>query len=323
MRIKIGSRAGQGGAALIMVIWVLAALSIILSEFVFSSRTSLNAARNRKMDATSYYLALGAFSLAVDEISGDYQYLLPGDGGGVIFMHKGEQNEEGQEYPVREGTIPGAGKYFYQITDEESKMNINSVDRKQLVEFFRLLGIPMGVERDTIVDSILDWRDSNDMHRLNGAEDDYYQSLAPPYSAKNNDFDSAEELLLVKGMTREIFYGLKTGSGKSLSELVTVFGDRLNFNTASEEVIRSFYVQPGMVTKITGEREIEPYRDQRGTSSYFTIIAGGVADGSKNGRKIKALVNRSSRSGEAAEATVLQWNDNYREPAQKNDQDES
>ena len=44
-------------------------------------------------------------------------------------------------------------------------------------------------------------------HRLNGAKDDYYQSLNPPYKAKNGRFESVEELLLVRGVTRDYFYG--------------------------------------------------------------------------------------------------------------------
>jgi general secretion pathway protein K len=73
------------------------------------------------------------------------------------------------------------------------------------------------VEKETIVDSILDWRDEDDFHRLNGAESDYYQSLEPPYKCKNADFDDIGELLLVKGVTPDLFNG-------RLDKIVTVQG---------------------------------------------------------------------------------------------------
>jgi len=59
-------------------------------------------------------------------------------------------------------------------------------------------------ERAVIVDSILDWRDADDLHRLHGAEDAYYRSLPDPYRCKNAPFDSVDELVLVRGMRREL-----------------------------------------------------------------------------------------------------------------------
>jgi len=70
-----------------------------------------------------------------------------------------------------------------------------------------------------IVDSILDWRDENDLHRINGAENAYYQALSDPYDCKNGDFDAIEELLMVRGITPDIFYG-------GLKDRVTALQDR-------------------------------------------------------------------------------------------------
>jgi len=61
---------------------------------------------------------------------------------------------------------------------------------------------------DTIVDSILDWRDRDtDMTRPNGAENAYYHKQRIPYDAKNGEFESPEELLKVRGVTPQLFYG--------------------------------------------------------------------------------------------------------------------
>ena len=74
---------------------------------------------------------------------------------------------------------------------------------------------------DIIVDSILDWIDTDDLHRLNGAESDYYQSLPNPYKAKNGRLDTLEELLLIKGMSPDILFGTKEQKG--LIHFVTIY----------------------------------------------------------------------------------------------------
>ncbi len=100
----------------------------------------------------------------------------------------------------------GDGNYVLKITDESGKLNINSAPEIVLRKLIEIMGIE-GTDIDTVADSIMDWKDKGDLHRLNGAKSDYYLSLPNPYKAKNADFDTLEELLLVKGVTRELLYG--------------------------------------------------------------------------------------------------------------------
>ena len=58
-----------------------------------------------------------------------------------------------------------------------------------------------------LINALLDWRDADNDTREGGAESDYYNTLEPPYNAKNGPFDSIEELLLVKGFNAAILYG--------------------------------------------------------------------------------------------------------------------
>lgn len=70
----------------------------------------------------------------------------------------------------------------------------------------RLLALPgMTIE---IADAILDWLDEDDLARTNGAEAEYYQALDPPYSPADGPLASIDELLLVRGVTPELLYGL-------------------------------------------------------------------------------------------------------------------
>ena len=68
------------------------------------------------------------------------------------------------------------------------------------------MGVAPG-EATPIVNSILDWIDPDDQTHPEGAETQYYQGLNPPYAAKNGPIDDISELLLIKGVTPEIYYG--------------------------------------------------------------------------------------------------------------------
>ena len=78
---------------------------------------------------------------------------------------------------------------------------------------------------------------------VNGAEDDYYLSLSPPYTSRNGPFDILEDLLWVRGVTTELFYGLEEDGERrvALREIFTVDtrAKRVNLRTASAEVCRA------------------------------------------------------------------------------------
>jgi general secretion pathway protein K len=91
---------------------------------------------------------------------------------------------------------------------------------------------------ETIIDSIKDWLDTDEDIAAHGAESAYYQTLPQPYKAKNGPLDSLDELLLVKGITPEIFFGADGRPG--IRDFLTVYGDGyININTAPKMVLRA------------------------------------------------------------------------------------
>lgn len=90
----------------------------------------------------------------------------------------------------------------YGLVDECAKININTANKAQL------LALPEMEE--AIVDAIIDWRDDNQTPEPLGAEDEYYGSLAEPYITKNANFDTIEELLLVRDITVTHIFGEDT-----------------------------------------------------------------------------------------------------------------
>ncbi len=95
-------------------------------------------------------------------------------------------------------------------------------------------------EVDDIVAAIKDWLDADDDDTRSPAEDGYYLFLERPYACKDGPLDSVEELLLVKGMTPELFYGTEDQPG--VAAYVSVFGDgKININTADPMVLESLH----------------------------------------------------------------------------------
>jgi len=92
--------------------------------------------------------------------------------------------------------------FTVRVIDELSKLNINTATKEQL------LGLPDMVEE--IADAIIDWRDSDDMPSGLGVESGYYEGLAYGYIARNGPFRTLRELLLVKDVSEELFYGEDT-----------------------------------------------------------------------------------------------------------------
>jgi general secretion pathway protein K len=88
-----------------------------------------------------------------------------------------------------------------------------------------------------IVDSLVDWLDTDDNELPYGAETAYYQSLQPPYEAANRPFLMVGELLLVKGITGELLYG--TDEKEPLADYISVGGNggRININTVPLPVL--------------------------------------------------------------------------------------
>lgn len=133
--------------------------------------------------------------------------------------------------------------------------NFNQPQRFLMDRFFRLALSSNGTTEDidpatTILNSMKDWLDSGDddaITGLSGAESDYYEDLDPPYRCKNGMITHLSELILIKGIIPEVYYGSEDTPG--ISKYVTVngmtdgggstikFSGKININTAELPVL--------------------------------------------------------------------------------------
>jgi len=292
----------QRGIALLIVLWVLTILMVIVLSFTFMTRTETQATLSFKEGTENKFIAEAGIERGIMELF-------------YRNVYKGQSIEfEGSEVWKTDGTLYsspiGDGYYTVRIIDESGKLDINTVNDVVLKNLLINIGV-QDEEVDTIVDSIMDWKDPDDLHRLYGVESDYYMSLPNPYTAKNANFDTVEELLLVKGVTPEILYG--TSERRGIIDFLTVNSkkSKINVNAAPKEVLMAI---PGITPEIADtiidyrqNKEIENILEVGGIPAEDVTLMGLYIDTSGSITfGIEAVGHKGSeKGGYAIKATVM------------------
>jgi general secretion pathway protein K len=234
-RLHVSKVGNERGVALIIVLWIFIFLFVVAFEFSTAAREEAGAAHRFHEETEGYYLAVGGFE------RGLYEVLNQPTGSAAQRQPERKDLLDGE---WREEKL-GAGSFRVRLVDEGGKININRVSDATLRRVFTHLGLE-GARRDMLVDAIMDWRDEDDLHRANGAENDYYAALQPPYTARNGPLDTVADLLWIRGMTLDLFYGnpqSATADGRAIAlpDIFTVDSpiDRVNLRTAPAEVIHA------------------------------------------------------------------------------------
>lgn len=215
----------ERGIALVLVLWVLMLLFIIVFEFCSTMRIEATITRNFKEGERSYYFAEAGINRAIIELVKAKSQVKKFKGSKETLVDKedrlGKDRDEEEEEETEEW-VPREQPYVFPfedgecevtIGDEGSKINLNWIaakaksDRQVLADILENSCGLYDEERDTIVDSIIDWVDKDHEHLMSGAEDDYYESLEDPYECRDGEFVILDELLLVRGVTEDIYYG--------------------------------------------------------------------------------------------------------------------
>jgi len=233
----------QRGVALVTAVLVVAIASIIATSMLkrqnFDTQRTANIINHEQ--AVAY--AIGAehwagIELGKDARSNGYDYL--------------QENwaYELPALPIEGGFISGS------LEDLQGRFNLNSVlDPLQAERFSRLcqaLGVDPG-----FIPALQDWIDADTEERVNGAEDDSYTLLLPPYRAANHDLADTSELLLVKGVTVQDY--------NILMHYVSALpgGIETNVNTALPVVLQSLAndLKPQDVETLVAARDDRPFQD--------------------------------------------------------------
>ena len=240
----------ERGSILIIVLWslfFLSMLAVAVASYV-GSRADLAGRLLRR--AKMHYLAKAGIKKA------------------MLELEKDRTEEYDSLKDAWAGDIEGGladGTFAISVTDEERRININKASYDVLKNFLEIAGDATSQDAEDIADSIIDWRDEDDDTRKNGAEDGYYSILHPGYPCKNSDFESVEELLLVKGMTEEIF--------EKMRDMATVYGEgAVNINTADGLILQSLGMTEELAGKIISFRDDNVFEDVKTITSVLSEI---------------------------------------------------
>lgn len=356
-RIKIAR--DKKGMALIVALLVMSIMVAVTLEFHRNMQAGVISAANASVGIKAMYAAKSGVAFG--------QALLMGDEPEVDTLQDDWANTEiWKKIAAAASTRSDGARFELEIEDLSGRIPINYLYEpkpvvkqqrnqgstpqkdipKDLVKdmFVRLvenvvtdLGLE-GINTGGVVGCISDWLDPDSDTRTSTdnafdfaseiyAEDDYYMALDKPYHCRNGPMASLEELLLVRNMKPELFYGTKEKPG--ISQYLTVYSSerRININTAPVEVLATLHAglqaNPALPEAMVDYRK-EATEDQltsidwyteaiseeitivpeliKTTSSHFQITSTGYAGNTK--RKIVAVAERDSQTNNIR---ILSW----------------
>lgn len=268
--------------------------------------------------------------LRYDITGGDQNNSENGAAGSALGSLNGAQEQDGDSADTskadtlddiwaQEITLPTDEGYVkINIVDAHSKFNLNALSVKargqnqtafdkrfsgQQRMFIRLLqSIPLSEEDEdpeyldeqmatNLTEAITDWIDAdNNVTGFGGAESDYYSSIEPPIVAANRPFISVSELLVIQGMTPQLYEKLLPYV-TALPDNVTAF----NVNTVPLELFRTINApketKPLSIDEAeflaeeqsSGWEDINEFRTSSGFESTFPALSDGKANADTDG----------------------------------------
>ena len=296
----------QRGFALVVVVVVLLLVSFLASQLILQVRAEQQVALNARHRIAASFLAEAGVNLA-------------------LFRLLDKPVDENPDFAaLRLGldyeTHLHTGTVSYAAFSESGKIDLNGASAGLLSLFFEYHGMTPE-DAAVVTDSLQDWRDPDDLLRVNGAEKAVYESLPQPYIPRNGTIGEAAEFFLIHGTA-------KLAGKFAPEEVFTVHNPqgRINCNSLTpamlaflangeEERIEAYreaqYTYPllneALVRQLLGDARftaLKPYLDFAAppAGGYYSITAIGHPapdegqEKSRAGVRVEVLVQRSNNS---------------------------
>lgn len=298
----------QRGGALLTVLWLSAALGAIALSVSTTVRTELEHTSSVSDGLRAHYLATGSLDRAI-------QWMLWGGGprnpdGSARFWDRTKPRMF-MNYPT--------GNVVVEMIPETAKLNVNQATEEELGRVITALTADPA-RAAQIVDGIIDWRSGGSGPK---SLDSYYLSLGPTFRARHASLEEIEELLFVRGVTPELFYGnyVEDAQGHlsargGLRDSLSVWGTRGNVdaNGASPAVLEAVGMSPsdaGALVRMRMQQPFETINDvqkmglpttrlQVGTGTMWTMRATA---------RLRRPDGTPSETIRSASAVVKYWDD--------------
>ena len=242
------SRTSEKGGALLTVLWVSAALAAIALSVSVSIRAETDRAGTAADGLRASYLATGSVDRGV-------QWLLWGTGSDRFFDRHSYSGKPRLNFSYAGGDV------VVEMMPESAKLDINHVSGEDLVRLVTVVsGDPQRGRQ--IAQNIQGWRGTSA-----GADSSGQGSTLQP---RNASFEEIEELLLVQGMTPELYYGnyVAGADGRltphgGLRDCLSVWGSAGPFdaNAVSPALLEALGASPGAIAQLVRQRAQQPFHN--------------------------------------------------------------
>ena len=182
----------QHGIALVLVLWALLLLTIVTGSFALMARMDRLEANALLTGTQARLSAEAAINLAV-----------------LALRDPADETRMRADGRVYQQEIDGILLEVSAI-DERGKLDINATDELALANLFTGHGMELDAA-EMLAAAVMDWRDEDELERVNGAEEEAYLAAGLEIGPANRPFMMTEELLQVIGMDYELYRKLEPG----------------------------------------------------------------------------------------------------------------
>ncbi len=256
--MTMGHRSAKGvaekGGALLTVLWVSAALAAIALSISTSIRAETDRAGTAADGLRATYLATGSVDRAV-------QWLYWGTGSDRFFDRHQYSSKPRLYFAYPSGDV------VVEMTPEAAKLDINQASGEDLVRL--ITAVSGDFQRAAQVTAgIMAWRGGSGGSAA-AASSSLSPTSGPTFQPRGASFEEIEELLLVQGMTPELFYGNYAAQGDRLSprgglrESLSVWGSQGPFdaNAISPALLETLGASPGAIAQFMQRRAQVPFHN--------------------------------------------------------------
>lgn len=192
----------QRGVALLIAIVVVAIAAMLSTGMIWNRELDIRRTANITQGDQAMEYALGAEAWAEQILRRDYQ-------------SSPSSTNLTQDWAMQLPALPvEGGSVTGHLQDLQGLFNLNNLASSNaaqataaLAQLQRLL-VALNMDPE-IADAVFDWVNGGSQpHFPGGAKDEYYSRLSPPYLTAEQPMTSVSELLLVKGVTPQVYTAL-------------------------------------------------------------------------------------------------------------------
>ena len=286
------------GSALLAVLWLSAALSAIAFSIAATVRAETERTALHAEGVRAYFLAAGAVDRAMLYIQWGPEHLTP-EGKPRFFRHG---------LPRMHFSFP-SGEADVEVISETAKVDLNRATPETLFRLLSAVGAPADNARE-LTAAIVEWRSAAPQGPA--PMDQFSLSPTPSFRSRHASFQEIEELLLLRGMTTELFYGgYEHGADDrlvphgGLRDCVSVYGaaDRFEVNTSRPAVLLAAGLPAETVAGIVALRQSVPFLEQPQLDALGPMVAERLRIGGESIFSLRATARLRLQDGRLSDTT--------------------